>query len=93
MTNKEFINRQKEMAELRKRVRLCTAYIGAGMVLAMHEEGYTDDQIDTIIARTNEVWVEVMEQGLDPIKWCYEKTGYQLFTEEQSRDIINSYFD
>lgn len=93
MANREFIRRQKEIAELRKRVRLDTAYIGAGMVLAMKEEGYTDDQIDSIMARTNEVWTEIMEKGLNPVKWCFEKTGYQLFTEEQSRDIINSYFD
>lgn len=92
MADREFIKRQKELAELRKKVRLDTAYIGAGMVLAMHQKGFDDDTIIELIEETNAIWVELADTGVNPIKHCYEQTGIQVLTDEQERELINGYF-
>lgn len=92
MADREFIRRQKELAELRKKVRLDTAYIGAGMVLAMHQKGFDDDTIIDLINVTNEIWVGLAETGINPIKHCFDVTGIQVLQDEQERELINSYF-
>lgn len=91
--NNYIIQKEKQIAELRKKVRIDSAYIGAGHVLALFELGLSDETIELVMQKTNEIWQELYSQGINPIKYCYEKTGFQVLTDEQERKLIYSYFD
>lgn len=89
--NNYILDYEKRIAEMRKRVRLDTAYIGAGLAITMQRKGYGDDAIIELIEANNALWVELAESGVNPIKYCFEQTGIQIMPEDA--ETINGYFE
>lgn len=91
--NNYIVEYEKRMANLKKKIVIDSAYIGAGFVLALSEENLDDEVIERVMARTNEIWVKLADEGINPLRYCEEKTGYVLLTEQQEIDIVNEYFE
>lgn len=91
--NNYIIQKEKQIAELRKIVRIDTAYIGCGFVCVLHDMGKTDEEIADIMQKVNDKWVEIYASNINPLKYCKEQTGFELLTDEQERETINSYFE
>lgn len=91
--NNYVIQYEKRIAELRKKLRIDSAYLGCGFVLTLDELGFSQDDIETIMEKINESWQKVFALGVNPLKYCEEQTGIRLITEEQAEAEINKYFD
>lgn len=90
--NNFVIEKAKEIARLKKKIELDTAYIGAGLILALKDNGFDDDMISSIMQSTNEIWTRLASEGINPLKYCYEQTGFEVSTGDEA-DRINSYFE
>lgn len=74
--NRAFIEYQKV---LYRRVHQVVPEVYAGVALALHEEfGWGYNRINRLFARSQELWDECGEQGIDMVQKCYEKTGIEL---------------
>lgn len=90
--NNYIIEKEKQIARLRHKVMIDSAYIGAGFVLLLDELKYTDDEIVEMMARVNAIWTELAKDHINPISYCREKTGFQLITDEKEVEEINKAF-
>lgn len=90
--NNYIIEYEKRIAELRKKVIIDSAYIGAGFIIVLHSIGYSADEIGQIMEKVNEVWTKIMESGKNPLTYCKELTGVEVLTSEHEKEIINEYF-
>lgn len=64
---------------LEKKVHNVVPEVYAGVALALHEEfGWGYSRINRLFARSQELWDECGEQGIDMVQMCYEKTGIEL---------------
>lgn len=91
MANNYLINNEKRMKKLEQRVEITSAYVGAGMVLALKELNYSDDEVADIMEKTNEIWTKLAAEGINPFKYCLEKTGFEVCPESEAKKI-NEYF-
>lgn len=91
--NNYLIEKEKQIARLRQKVMVDSAYIGAGCVLCLSEMKFTDDQIEEFMNHMNEIWTHMAENRINPLTYCEEKTGFKLITEQEEIDTINEYFD
>lgn len=90
--NNYIIEYEKRIAELRKRVIIDSAYIGAGFVIVLHIIGYSEDEISQIMEQVNEVWTKIRESGKNPLIYCKDETGIEMLVSEHEKEIIDEYF-
>lgn len=90
--NNYLIQQEKRMKRLEQKVEITSAYVGAGLVIAMKELNYSDDNIADIMERTNSIWTKLAEEGINPFKYCLEKTGFEVCPESEAKRI-NEYFE
>lgn len=91
--NNYILQKEKQIAELRKKVTIDSAYIGAGFIIALSELNYDQDTIYGIMEKVNSIWPELMEKGVNPLQYCYELTGIQVLVDEHEQEIVNKYFE
>lgn len=92
MKNNYIIEYEKRIAELRKKVTIDSAYIGAGFVVVLHNIGYSEDEIGQIMEQVNDVWPKIRESGKNPLVYCKDITGVEILVSEHEKEIIDEYF-
>ena len=90
--NNYVIQYEKRLAKLRNKVIIDSAYIGAGFVITLFNRGFSDDEIVEIMNEVNETWTDIRDKRKNPMKYCYELTGFEVITDEQEKQIIEEYF-
>lgn len=90
--NNYVLAKEKQIAELRNKVIIDSAYIGAGFVIVLHRIGYDTDEIGQIMAQVNDLWQEIRDTGKNPMKYCKELTGVEVLVSEHEKHIIDKYF-
>lgn len=90
--NNYVIEQAKQLARMRTKVRVDTAYIGAGFILALKEKGADDEFIADVMILTNRIWTKLSAEHINPIKYCEEQTGFVVAVGEEA-DEVNSMFE
>lgn len=91
--NNYVLAKEKQIAELRNKVIIDSAYIGAGFIIVLHRIGYDVDEIGQIMAQVNDLWQEIRDTGKNPMKYCKELTGVEVLVSEHEKQIIDKYFN
>jgi len=75
MANKVLVNQYKEMY---KQIQQITPNIYSAIVIALHRNGFSFDEIENIIADSQAIWYECVERDTNMPEMCKEETGIDV---------------
>lgn len=68
----------RELEKLKNRLKRDAMELYGSVAIAMHEKGYSDEQIVELIAHIGTIWDEVALNDRDIVTECREKVGIDI---------------